>query len=333
MHFLRTILFAAFATAIPLNINLIDVSPEPGALTIDKRFPGNSNSGPEKSKPTKSKPAKSKPAKSKPSKSKPSKSKPSKSKPAKSGGAQAPGTFTTSKDFGGEVRWQDWTSKDGITDGADKDKIYHVKKFIDLVITRAPEDKRTGVFWSGGSTTTADFDNIKEFIKEELKDKAIYYRDVYFPSDMVDQGLPSTLPRSNHYWRMANRNSKALAASVTNGKAYVYMIPNNGRTIFSPSSQTPKDDDPKHGGKASNGEIWYYSELPTLMRNLNIDQIITFHKDAKTNKFVQSVGWDVHKDLDKPRTHIPDTHMDATPIILPAAAERPALKRAEIVRY
>ena len=82
------------------------------------------------------------------------------------------------------------------------------------------------------------------------------------------------------------------------------------------------------------------------MRNENIQQIKTFSKVNR--KFVVNTEWDVnvvsllsqsslHKstagpnaslqDTDKPRDFLPDIAMDATPIILPAAAGRPPLKR------
>jgi hypothetical protein len=85
----------------------------------------------------------------------------------------------------------------------------------------------------------------------------------------------------------------ALAAGSTNGKAYVYMQPTNSRTIFSPPSQQPQDYDPTACGQATNGEIWYYSELPTLMRNPAISQIIMFYKEG--NSITQQVAWDVDR--------------------------------------
>lgn len=71
------------------------------------------------------------------------------------------------------------------------------------------------------------------------------------------------------------------------------MQPVNGRTIFSPPSQHPQDNDPSAGGQATNGEIWVYSELPTLMRNPSISQIIMFYEDGGT--LTQQVAWDVDK--------------------------------------
>ena len=50
--------------------------------------------------------------------------------------------------------------------------------------------------------------------------------------------------------------------------------------------------DPTANGRATNGEIFYYAELPMLMRNLNIEQIKTFSKVNR--KFVVKTEWDVH---------------------------------------
>ena len=84
----------------------------------------------------------------------------------------------------------------------------------------------------------------------------------------------------------------ALAASATNGNAYVYLRSVCGRTIFSPPSQMPLDHDPTADNQATNGEIWYYAELPALMRNLNINKIYTFYKPEGSRKFVVNLAWD-----------------------------------------
>ena len=77
------------------------------------------------------------------------------------------------------------------------------------------------------------------------------------------------------------------------------MKPNNGRTIFSQASQSPKDNDPAHGGQATNGEVWYYDELPMLMRNLRIIKIVAFYlkdgaKGVAAGDFTQGTEWDAN---------------------------------------
>ena len=52
-----------------------------------------------------------------------------------------------------------------------------------------------------------------------------------------------------------------------------------------------KTDDPTANGQATNGEIFYYAELPILMHNTNIKQIKTFSKVNR--KFVVNTKWDV----------------------------------------
>lgn len=104
--------------------------------------------------------------------------------------------------------------------------------------------------------------------------------------------------KNNLWWRAINRASNSLAASAYGGTAYVFMNANNCRNLFSPPSQNPQDSDPDHEGQATNGEIWYYAELPTLMRNLNVNKIVTFYKTKREEgkpapRFVQTTQWDV----------------------------------------
>ena len=95
----------------------------------------------------------------------------------------------------------------------------------------------------------------------------------------------------------------------------MYLKNNNCRTLFSPPSQNPQDStnsflfdltylylapvsslcfigDPTANGQATNGEIFYYAELPMLMRNTNIQQIKTFSKVNR--KIVVNTEWDVN---------------------------------------
>ncbi|KAK3696657.1 hypothetical protein LTR37_017838 [Vermiconidia calcicola] len=104
--------------------------------------------------------------------------------------------------------------------------------------------------------------------------------------------------------------SKALAASATNGNAYVYLRSVCGRTIFSPPSQMPLDHDPTADNQATNGEIWYYAELPALMRNLNINKIYTFYKPEGSRKFVVNLAWDASNPGQYYRTYLPDLSLD-----------------------
>ena len=120
------------------------------------------------------------------------------------------------------------------------------------------------------------------------------------PDDFSEQGLDKSDPNKRQnslYWRAVYRASKSLAAFSAGGTAYVYMKPNNCRNIFSPASQSPKDNDPAHGGQATNGEVWYYSELPMLMRNLRINKIIAFDlkvgaAGTSVDDFSQDTQWD-----------------------------------------
>lgn len=52
----------------------------------------------------------------------------------------------------------------------------------------------------------------------------------------------------------------------------------------------PFPEDPAHDGEATVGEVWAYVELPMLMRNTNINQIISFYKQGR--KFVTNIEWD-----------------------------------------
>lgn len=53
-------------------------------------------------------------------------------------------------------------------------------------------------------------------------------------------------------------------------------------------------DDPDHDGAATVGETWRYAELPMLMRNLNVEQIISFWKQ-EDGSFSQHVEWDAER--------------------------------------
>ncbi|KAL8634532.1 MAG: hypothetical protein Q9228_007873, partial [Teloschistes exilis] len=233
-----------------------------------------------------------------------------------------------------DIKWTGMTSGDGEKSGKDSDGIWYIKDAVQEYITRFPDPSdRVGVFWGGGGMTQDDFDNIDEFIESYLGGKGKTFTDVFTYDILKKKGGIDASKQDNKYWRGANRVSKALAVSCSGGTAYVYMKPNGCRTLFSPASQSPQDNDPDHGGQATNGEIFYYAELPTLMRNLNIQKIVTFYKTQRSKgnppKLVQITQWDINKAGDKQRTNIPDITMDATPIQLPPEAGRGPLKKRE----
>ncbi|KAI9675993.1 MAG: hypothetical protein M1817_000736 [Caeruleum heppii] len=240
--------------------------------------------------------------------------------PPQDGASSSPPDF-----FEGKISWQHMTSGDGTRDGDDPDRVWHVKKFLNHYLEKT-QDKRVGVFWAGGATTEEDFDNINEFQELPVNFQGVIAFDVFENSIFESMGL-SWYNKNNLWWRAINRACKALAAGCTGGTAYVYMNNNNCRTLFSPPSKRPLDADPDHGGVATNGEIWYYSELPTLMRNTNIKQIVTFYKKPNDHRFTRDVAWDVDRDTDKPRDFLQDIAMDAAPIIIPPEMGRPPLKR------
>lgn len=198
---------------------------------------------------------------------------------------------------GDSVKWTDMTSGDGTDSGKDANGIWYIKDAINAYTSKYSDpNDRVGIFWAGGSATADDFDNIDEFIESYTADKGKKFLDIFDIDAMTSMGL-SESNKNNLWWRAINRASKALAASAYGGTAYVYMKANNCRNLFSPPSQNPQDSDPDHGGQATNGEIWYYAELPTLMRNLNVNKIVTFYKTkrepGKPPKFVQTTQWDV----------------------------------------
>ena len=201
------------------------------------------------------------------------------------------------KPLGDSVKWTGWTSGDGTKDGKDGDGVSYIKTLIETYITKYSDPtQRVGVFWAGGSTTEDDFDNVDEFIESYTDDNGKKFTDIFDINMMTSMGLDEK-NKDGRWWRAINRASKSLAAASSGGTAYVYMNANNCRNLFSPPSKTPLDSDPDHGGQATNGEIWYYAELPTLMRNLNINKIVTFYKTkrepGKPPKFVQTTQWDV----------------------------------------
>ncbi|KAL8685163.1 MAG: hypothetical protein Q9224_005936, partial [Gallowayella concinna] len=235
---------------------------------------------------------------------------------------------------GNDIKWTGMTSGDGQKSGKDSDGVWYVKGAVDEYTAQHPDPSdRVGVFWGGGGMTQEDFDDIDEFIEFRLQDRGKKFIDVFTYDILKNKGGINADTRTNTYWRGVNRVSKALATACSGGTAYVFMKPYGCRTLFSPSSHNPQDSDPAHGGQATNGEIWYYAELPTLMRNLNIQKIVTFYKTKRTPgnapKFVLDTQWDVDRPGDMKRTDLPDIAMDATPILLPPEAGRGPLKKRE----
>lgn len=242
-------------------------------------------------------------------------------------------------------QWTDWTSGDGTRDGEDADGILYIKPPINAYTEEYPDpNDRVGIFWAGGSTTEDDFGNVDEFIEFYTAEKGKLFTKV-FDTGLFEKNMSlSATNKNNLWWRAINRASKSLAA-------YVFMNANNCRNLFSPPSQNPQDSDPDHGGQAINGEIWYYAELPMLMRNLNVNKIVTFYKSKRElgkppPRFVQTTQWDVAivssllharllrafvliraQNTDKPRNFLPEIAMDAVPILLPQEAKRSPLKR------
>lgn len=198
---------------------------------------------------------------------------------------------------GDSIQLTDWTSGDGTRDGKDADGISYIKPLINACTAKYPDpNDRVGIFWAGGSTTQDDLDNVGEFIESYTAEKGKVFTNI-FDVELFEKMSLSASNRNNLWWRAMNRASKSLAASAYGGTAYVYMNAINCRNLFSPPSQNPQDSDPDHGGQATNGEIWYYAELPTLMRNLNVNKIVTFYKTkrepGKPPRFVQTTQWDL----------------------------------------
>ena len=188
------------------------------------------------------------------------------------------------------------TSGDGVKTGKDTDGIWYVHDGIDTYVKRFPDaEDRITIFFTGG-LTPAQEDDIAVFNKDKLKNKGKLFFDIYSVKDLEENGL--TQKKKDHkYFRYANRVSKGLALGSSGGTAYIWMDPENGRDIWSPASKKPQNHDPDHGGKATNGEIWVYSELPSLMRNSNINKIVSFYKTGSSGgkpTFEQITQWDVN---------------------------------------
>lgn len=101
------------------------------------------------------------------------------------------------------------TSGDGTRSGGDTDKIWYLKDAINLYLARVQTDRRIGVFWSGGSTTPDDFENMDEFIESptRLNMNGVKAEDVYPNEDLVAMGLDQS-NKNNLWWRAINRMSK-----------------------------------------------------------------------------------------------------------------------------
>lgn len=140
-----------------------------------------------------------------------------------------PGTFTGPNDFGknsisetrgsnvkltyvvmvgGQVRWEDMTSKDGTKSGSDSDKIWYLKEFINHYLKEVKPEFRNGVFWSGGATSEEDIAAIEEFIDSptRLGGKGVIANMVYKMDIFQGMGLDGS--KTNLWWRATNRMSK-----------------------------------------------------------------------------------------------------------------------------
>lgn len=108
------------------------------------------------------------------------------------------------------MSWVDMTSGDGHKDQKDSDGIPYVKYLIDSYMNKASQEDRVSVFWTGGTVTEDDFDNIYEFIESEtrLDNHGKIFKDV-FDSDFFqsEMGVDVT-NRDNLYWRGLYRASK-----------------------------------------------------------------------------------------------------------------------------
>ena len=169
------------------------------------------------------------------------------------------------------------TAGDGRKNEKDSDGVWFTKTAVEFYVGQVKDvEDRVGIFWGGGAMEDDDFSYIDEFIEFKLKGKGKLFTDIFNHTVLMGYAGVDSRNKDNRYWRAIRRTSKALAMSCSGGTAYVFMKPYNCRNLFSPSSKSPQAEDPDHGGRATNGEIWHYHELPALMRNLNINKIVTF---------------------------------------------------------
>ena len=173
---------------------------------------------------------------------------------------------------------------------------WYVHDSIDAYVKRFPDaDDRISIFFTGGLTKEHE-DDIKFFNKDNLDSKGKLYFDIYTDEDLEGNGL-SEKDNNIKYYRYGNRASKGLSLGSSGGTGYLWMDPENGRNIWSPASKKPQNQDPDHDGKATNGEVWAYSELPSLMRNSNINRIVSFHRSGSSGgkpAFQQTAQWDIN---------------------------------------
>ena len=194
-------------------------------------------------------------------------------------------------------------SGDAVRTEVDTDNVWYIQKWLDTFRFRFFFDQDiVPVFFTGGYTSDTTFMDMHRFNEIFLGGKGKNAFEMSSAIDFQAQGLDRKNPvlrGENLYWRSIYRLSKALALYARGGTAYVHMKPYNCRNIFSDYSQKPKDNDPDHMGKATVGEVWYFAELPTLMRNLHITQIVAFYKKDgtqgdKREDFGYEVQWDAN---------------------------------------
>ncbi len=203
----------------------------------------------------------------------------------------------------GQVQWTNLDCGDLIKTGKDPDGNWYTRRWLDAYWDKFEDpEEHVGLFWTGGLNSPDDFKAIYQFNNLVLQNKGKLYYDIHTDQDFKDQGLDrknKALKCEDLHWRAVYRASKAIAIGAMGGTAYIHIKPNNCRDIFSEHSQKPKDSDPIHGNRATNGEVWYFSELPMLMRNLKINKIVAFYRKDDTEgeapeDFVQDTQWDAN---------------------------------------
>lgn len=116
----------------------------------------------------------------------------------------------------GQVAWTDMTSGDGEKTGKDTNGVPYVKYLIDYYVNKVKAEDRVGVFWTGGTMTEDDYDNIYEFIESEtrLNNHGKIFKDV-FDNDFLknEMGIDSS-NQNNLYWRGIYRASKGLSTKL-----------------------------------------------------------------------------------------------------------------------